>query len=115
MAQTTVRINGRAYAIACDDGQETHLARLAEFVDKRIGQLAAAIGRVDDSRLLVMASLMIVDELWDAQAELKAARAGASESPALAIAAAEDAVARRIDRVAERIEGLAQRLEQTSI
>lgn len=114
MAQTTVRINGRAYSIACDDGQEAHLARLAEFIDKRIGQLAAAVGRSDDSRLLVMASLMVADELLDARAELQAARAEASESPALAIAASEDAMARRIERAAERIEGLAARLEQAA-
>ncbi len=115
MAQTTVRINGRSYSIACDDGQEPHLARLAEFIDKRIGQLAAAVGRADDSRLLVMASLMVADELLDARAELQAARDGADESPALAIAAAEDAVARRIERVAERIEGLAAKLEQAAV
>lgn len=115
MAQTSVRINGRAYAIACDDGQEAHLARLAEFIDKRIGQLAAAVGRADDSRLLVMASLMVADELLEAQAELRAARAEASESPAMATAAAEDAVARRVERIAERIEGLAAKLEQAAV
>ena len=112
MAQTSVRINGRSYPIVCDDGQEAHLARLAEFIDKRVGQLAAAVGRADDSRLLVMASLMIADELLDAQAELRAARAEASDSPALAIAAAEDAIARRIERVADRIESLAVNFER---
>jgi cell division protein ZapA len=115
MAQTSVRINGRSYSIACDDGQEAHLARLAEFIDKRIGQLAAAVGRADDARLLVMASLMVADELMDAQAELRAARAGASESPAMAIAAAEDSVARRMELVAERIEGLAAKLERAAV
>jgi len=114
LAQTTVRINGRSYPIVCDDGQEAHLARLAEFIDKRVGQLAAAIGRADDSRLLVMASLMIADELLDAQAELRAARAEAGETPGLAVAAAEEAIARRIERVAARIEGLAAGLERLS-
>lgn len=112
MAQTAVRINGRSYPIVCDDGQEAHLAHLAEFIDKRVGQLAAAVGRADDSRLLVMASLMIADELLDAQAELRAARAEAGDSPALAVAAAEDVIARRIERMAERIEGLAVQFER---
>ena len=114
MAQISVRINGRAYPIVCDDGQEAHLAKLAEFVDKRIEQLAAAVGRSDDARLLVMASLMVADELLDARTELQTARAEAGESPAMAAAAAEDAVARRIERVAERIEVLAERLEQVA-
>lgn len=112
MAQVSVRINGRLYPIVCDDGQEAHLANLAEFIDKRIEQLAAAVGRGDDARLLVMASLMVADELMDARTELKSARAEASASPAMAVASAEDAVARRIERIAERIEGLALQLEQ---
>ncbi|MEK7245019.1 MAG: cell division protein ZapA [Pseudomonadota bacterium] len=112
MAQISVRIDGRSYPIVCDDGQEAHLAMLALFIDKRIEQLAAAVGRGDDARLLVMASLMVADELMDARAELKSARAGASESPAQAAAAAEDAVARRVERIAARIEGLAGRLER---
>ena len=114
MAQISVLINGRAYPIVCDDGQESHLTKLAQFFDKRIEQIAAAVGRADDARLLVMASLMVADELWDAQAELKAVRAEANESPAMAATHAEDAVARRIERIAERIEGLAARLEQAS-
>ena len=114
MAQTSVRINGRSYPIVCDDGQEAHLAQLALFIDKRIEQLAAAVGRSDDARLLVMASLLVADELMDAQAELQAVRAGVDKSPAMAAAAAEDAVAGRIERIAARIEGLAERLEQAS-
>ncbi len=114
MAQISVRINGRSYPIVCDDGQEGHLVQLADFIDKRIEQLAAAVGRSDDARLLVMASLLVADELMDARAELQTARAEASGSPAMAVASAEDAVARRIERIAERIEGLAERLEQAS-
>ncbi|MSO84967.1 MAG: cell division protein ZapA [Rhodospirillales bacterium] len=116
MAQTAVRINGRSYPIVCDDGQEAHLAKLALFIDKRIEQLAAAVGCSDDARLLVMASLLVADELMDAQAESQTVRAGADKSPAMAAAAAaaEDAVAQRIERIAVRIEGLAERLEQAS-
>jgi cell division protein ZapA len=66
MAQISVRINGRMYPIVCDDGQEAHLAKLALFIDQRIEQLAAAVGRSDDARLLVMASLLVADELMDA-------------------------------------------------
>ena len=112
MAQVTVRINGRSYPIACDDGQEAHLVRLAEFIDKRVGQLTAAIGRADDARLLVMASLLVADELWDAQAALKAVREESQDSPAQMVAAAEDAAARRLEQMAERVEAMAARLAQ---
>ena len=66
MALVTVTINGRDYEIACDDGQEAHLSRLGTYVDKRIGELVAAVGQVGGARLLVMASLLLADELSDA-------------------------------------------------
>ena len=34
MAQVTISVNGRDYAIACGDGEEEHLADLAQYVDK---------------------------------------------------------------------------------
>lgn len=106
MAQVSVTINGRRYQIACDDGQEAHLARLGAFIDKRVEQLAAAVGRVEDARLLVMASLLVADELWDAYAQLET-RGGASGA-----AANEDALGQRMEALAERIERLADHLER---
>ncbi|HUC62484.1 MAG TPA: cell division protein ZapA, partial [Alphaproteobacteria bacterium] len=46
MAQVTVTINNRGYQIACDDGQEQHLVKLAGYVDKRVGELTAAMGQI---------------------------------------------------------------------
>ncbi|MGB1547966.1 MAG: cell division protein ZapA, partial [Alphaproteobacteria bacterium] len=46
MAQVTVEINTREYDIACDNGQEEHLERLATFVDKRVGELIASVGQI---------------------------------------------------------------------
>ena len=63
MAQVDVAINGRSYQIACDDGQEAHLSQLGQYVDKRVRELVSAVGQIGDSRLLVMASLLIADEL----------------------------------------------------
>ena len=63
MAQVDVAINGKSYKIACDDGQEDHLLKLASNVDQRVQQLAASVGQVGDARLLVMACLLISDEL----------------------------------------------------
>ena len=71
MAQVEVSINGRNYQIACDDGQEGHLVQLGEYVDRRVKELVTAVGQVGDSRLLVMVSLLIADELAETYAELK--------------------------------------------
>ena len=102
MAQIDVTINGRSYPIACDDGQEDHLRDLAKYVDKRVQELIAALGQVGDLRLLVMASLLIADELSEAFAAI--------ESQATANAPDEDALAAAIERMAERIESVATKL-----
>ena len=34
MAQVTVRINGYAYAVGCEDGQEAHLLSMVEQVER---------------------------------------------------------------------------------
>lgn len=80
MAEVDITINGRTYQITCDDGQEEHLTQLGEYVDKRVRELVAAIGHVGDSRLLVMVSLLIADELADTYADLKTASANGGQS-----------------------------------
>ena len=110
MAQVTVTVNGRRYPISCDDGQEAHLARLGAYIDKRVGELVAAVGQVGDAQLLVMVSLLIADELSDAYTELDALK---SDDDAATRADAEDRVADLMDRLAERVERIAERLEAT--
>ena len=75
MASVNVTINGRVYQIACYDGQEAHLKRLGGYIDKRIAELIASVGQIGDARLLVMASLLIADEMSDAYSRLEAAEA----------------------------------------
>lgn len=106
MGQVSVSINGRAYEIACDSGQEEHLEQLASFVDKRVGDLVASVGQVGDARLLVMVSLLIADELADSYGKL--AKGKGDTEPADAVSA--DRFAAKMDTLAARIEGLADRL-----
>lgn len=109
MAQVTVVINGRKYPIACDDGQEAHLTRLGSYIDKRIGELVAAIGQVGDARLLVMVCLLIADELSDAYAELEGYR-GPNEGEK-GRTQVDDAISGGIEALAKRIDDIAERLE----
>ncbi len=100
MAQVEIRINNRPYRISCDDGQEDHLTRLAGFVDKRVQELVASVGQVGEDRLLVMASLLIADELSETFARVESAAGEKSE--AVRVQAIE-ALTDRIDRVASRL------------
>jgi cell division protein ZapA len=63
MPHVSVTINGRHYRMACDDGQEHHMARLAQDLDQRIANLRGTFGEIGDSRLTIMVALMLVDEL----------------------------------------------------
>ncbi|MEE8332621.1 MAG: cell division protein ZapA [Alphaproteobacteria bacterium] len=101
MAQVEVTVNGRNYRIACDDGQEDHLVELAEFVNGKVTELVSAVGQVGDARLLVMASLLIADELSETYGALKDGKGAASGDLIEAEAA---------NRLAERIEHIAARL-----
>lgn len=100
MAQVDVAINGRNYRVACDDGQEDHLRQLAEYVDQRVMELVESVGQIGEARLVVMASLLIADELSESFASLEA---GDPE--------AEEKLAQATELVAERIETIAAGLE----
>ncbi|HEX9461490.1 MAG TPA: cell division protein ZapA [Alphaproteobacteria bacterium] len=80
MAQITVNIHNRAYQVACEDGQELHVQKLAAYIDRRVSELASTsgvpgpAGQITESRLLVMAALLIADELGDTYDELEELR-----------------------------------------
>ena len=126
MAQVEVSVNGRSYMVACDDGQEAHVVRLGRYVDQKVQTLVKTVGQVGDARLLLMASLIVADELIDtdqalntAKGELATAANGRERARAEAIAAlpsqpsADEAVlARTLDGLARRIEAIAVELEQ---
>ena len=110
MAQIDVTINGRAYQIACDDGQEEHITQLAGYVDRKVAELVTSVGQVGDARLLVMASLLLADELAEAYATIdESEETGRGSKHAAASAEARAATA--LTALAERIEGIAARLE----
>lgn len=64
MAQVTVIVNNRNYTLACDDGEEEHLSRLAAQIDNRIGELPVeGVQPSNEARLMLMAGLIVADEL----------------------------------------------------
>ncbi|GAB5458596.1 MAG: hypothetical protein Hens3KO_16260 [Henriciella sp.] len=100
MAKADIAIRDRTYSVACAPGQEDRLAALAKRLSARVEQISNAVGDIGDDRLLLIASLALLDEL-------DAARRGqtAAISPDI------DRAARAIDDAARRIESLAMRIE----
>jgi cell division protein ZapA len=113
VGQVSINIRGRQYQIACDDGQEAHLARLGRYLDQRAEQAAPPAGSVSESLLLVMVALLVADELADTTAEIDALKNVADNAGQLQNArdTAERDVVKALDGVAERIERIAARLE----
>ena len=62
MAQVVVTVNGRAYTMQCNDGEEAHLADLGELLDSEIERIKDAVGQVGDVRLLLMGGLVVADK-----------------------------------------------------
>lgn len=110
MGQVAINIRGRQYTIACDDGQEAHLARLGRYLDKRAEELATSAGSVSDALLLVMVALVVADELADTVAELESVNAAGGKE---ARAKAEADTAASLGALADRIERIAAKLEET--
>lgn len=108
MPQVSVIINGRAYPVACDEGQEQRIRDLARVIDGKVGTFARQLGQAGEARLLVMAALVLADELVEANEALNHMRAQPAGPDG---AAAADG----IDQLAARIEAVAARLETSQI
>lgn len=68
MAQVTIRVNGYAYVVGCEDGQESHLEQMAAEIETRITSIKQIGGQSGEARLLVLAALLLADELHDLKA-----------------------------------------------
>ncbi len=106
MAHVSVTINGRQFRMACDDGQEDHLLKLAAEVNEKVDQLKGAFGEIGDTRLTVMAAIMVADELADVRRRLKAAEAE--------LGALRDARSLLAERAVERESGMARALDDAA-
>jgi cell division protein ZapA len=116
LAKVQIEINGRRYAIGCDEGQEEHVMRLARYFDEHVKRLASSVGQIGDQRLFLMGALIVADEMHDLKVRLDKAEAEIarlSDVRAQAAQAALDpAPVTALDGAAGRLEALAARLEQ---
>ncbi|AXK81037.1 cell division protein ZapA [Pseudolabrys taiwanensis] len=119
MALVNATIAGRQFRLACEDGQEEHLTALAKDIDTRIIDLRRKFGEIGDTRLTVMAALMVADDLSEShrrirrlEEEIQALQDARMVSSDRARAAS-DAVVGAFNSAAERIEGITKKLNQT--
>jgi len=119
MSHINVTINGRQYRMACEEGQEGRLLRLAESLESRIASLRGKFGEIGDARLTVMAALTVCDELVDANNRIRSLEEELDALRDVRVVAADraratqTAVANALNSAAERIEKTTQVLNRT--
>ena len=79
MPTVEITVNGRRHLMQCGVGEEARVRQLASYVDRRVTDLARGQTQAGDARLLLMASLMVADELSDAFDEIKRLKAALEE------------------------------------
>jgi len=119
MSHINVTINARQYRMACEEGQEVRLLKLAEGLETRIQSLRGKFGEIGDARLTVMAALTVCDELVDAGNRIRTMEQELTELRDFRNAAVErarltqTAVVNALNSAAERIEKSTQVLNRT--
>lgn len=108
MAQLTIRINGYPYTVACEDGQEAHLMAMADQLESRVDSIKALGTQSGESKLLVLAGLLMADELHDMRAEL----AELHRTQPTRAAKTNRQFANSLGKLADRAEQIATALEQ---
>ncbi|WP_313607562.1 cell division protein ZapA [Rhizobium sp.] len=116
MAQVTVMIDGKAYRMACEAGQEDHLTDLATRFDRYVGHLKSQFGEIGDLRLTVMAGIMVMDELSEINRKLEklegevTALSRNRDGMAEHKAKSDEMVAVAIGDLADRLNGITEKL-----
>lgn len=117
MGKVSLDINGRKYAMGCEDGEEERLFRLGQKLDDRVTKMANQFGQIGDLKLLVMAGITMMDEVEDTLENLDTrvdARATGlrkeRDAATLASAKSEAEAAKALNEAAKRIQALAAKL-----
>jgi cell division protein ZapA len=104
MGNVVVEIGGRTYPLSCRDGDEAHLSELAAGIAQKADGLTQSLGSMSEARLLLMAALMVADELHDL-------RSGKMPSWIATRPTVETDVTERLSALLERAERLAESLD----
>ena len=109
MARVDLVLNGRIYALSCEDGQENRLRELAHYVDGRLKELASSAKSGNEAQLMVLTALTLADEIFDQKAELtlnKIPHPGSiPRTPE-----EDNALAASLDRLSDRLEAITGKL-----
>jgi len=125
MPDLTISIGGRDFQVACQQGEEHFLQTAAMMLDNEAQVLLGQIGRMPETRMLLMAGLMLADKAAGVEDQLREAQNKAGElqaridelqaNPAqVEVAVVPSEVTDSLAEIAARAEALADRVEEHS-
>jgi cell division protein ZapA len=104
VGQVVVSVNGRAFPLACADGEEARTRRLAQYLDSKVTEFVQAHGQIGEARLILLAALVVCDELSDTSDAFQQERSRPRSDEAGNAVQGIRAIAQRIESIAARLE-----------
>ncbi|AOZ69684.1 cell division protein ZapA [Rhodobacter xanthinilyticus] len=123
MPEVKVTIGGRDFDVACQQGEEHFLRAAAGMLDTEAQVIMGQIGRMPESRMLLMAGLMLADKTASMEDQLRLAQekldaleaeiADLRANPAkVEVPVIPAQVSETLAEIAARAEALAERVEE---
>jgi cell division protein ZapA len=97
MSNVTLQIGGRAYTVACAEGEESHVSALGHSIADKVERMGPGHS---EARQLLFAALLLADELHEARGRPSTA------------APSNDGNADVLEAIADRLEKVAMSLER---
>ena len=72
MTEIDLVIGGRSFLIACEEDEQEKVKEAAELINTEAEEIQAQLGRLPESKMLLLSALMISDRLIDLEVEIKA-------------------------------------------
>ena len=69
MAEVDITINGRSYRISCKDGEEERIKSLSSLINDQVQKLSEKIGQLGEARMILLASLVLLDKSDEVEKE----------------------------------------------
>jgi len=114
MAEVTLTVNDKSFNLACADGDQARLQKLAAYVDERLGAIADSGVVRRESDLMALTAIVLADELFDTQNAISNDNPQSSEDfnekLAEALNKQEAEYAEQVDKLTETVRQLAESL-----
>jgi cell division protein ZapA len=117
MPQVEITIGGRNFEVACQDGEEQFLMTAAAMLDVEASSLSTQVGRMPESRMLLMAGLLLADRTAGLEDKVREAEGRLAQAQAQLEKAPTQGTVERVEvpvmptEVIETMSGIAARIE----